>query len=242
VLVDNAIDGGQPQPRAFPHALGGKERIKDAPQILRRDAAAIIRDAQAHKPAGSRLRVRPPRRRLHFEFRDFNGQQAAFGHGVARVHRQVQKHLLHHAIVSLHQRRLRPIIQLQGDVFPEDAPQHLGHVADHFIHIQLPRLHHLPAAERQQLAGQGGGPLRSLADLLRRPRVNGGQPAVRHQQRGMAVNDRKDIVEIVGHAAGKLADGFHLLRLPQLFLQPFLRHHIPEYAQLQGRPSAQFHP
>ena len=45
----------------------------------------------------------------------------------------------------------------------------------------------------------------------------------RREQRGVAVNDGENVVEIVRHAAGELADGFHFLRLAQLLLQPFLR-------------------
>ncbi len=37
------------------------------------------------------------------------------------------------------------VIQLQGDIFSQDASQHLGHVADHLVHVQPPRLH-APAA------------------------------------------------------------------------------------------------
>jgi len=35
----------------------------------------------------------------------------------------------------------------------------------------------------------------------------------------MTVDDGEDVVEIVRHTAGKLADGLHFLRLAELFLQ-----------------------
>ena len=35
----------------------------------------------------------------------------------------------------------------------------------------------------------------------------------------MSLDDREDVVEIMGHACGQLADAFHLLRLEQLALQ-----------------------
>ena len=47
--------------------------------------------------------------------------------------------------------------------------------------------------------------------------------AAGQQQRGMAVDDGEDVVEIVGDAAGELADGFHFLGLAQLLFQAFLR-------------------
>ena len=39
------------------------------------------------------------------------------------------------------------------------------------------------------------------------------------EQRRLALDHGQQVVEIVSHAAGQLADGFHLLRLPQLRLE-----------------------
>jgi len=44
----------------------------------------------------------------------------------------------------------------------------------------------------------------------------------------MTVDDREDIIKIMGHAAGQLADGLHLLRLTQLIFQSLLPGHVPE--------------
>ena len=41
-------------------------------------------------------------------------------------------------------------------------------------------------------------------------------PACAQQQAGMALDDGQDVVEIVGHAGGQLADRLHLLGLAQL--------------------------
>ena len=46
------------------------------------------------------------------------------------------------------------------------------------------------------------------------------------QQRRVPLDDGQDVVEIVRHAAGQLADRFHLLRLPQLCLQALPLGHI----------------
>ena len=51
VLLDDAKDGGQAQPRAFAGFLGGEERFKDARQHVRRNSAAGVADAQTDIPA-----------------------------------------------------------------------------------------------------------------------------------------------------------------------------------------------
>ena len=77
------------------------------------------------------------------------------------------------------------------------------------------------AAERQYLADKVFGAL-SRFEYLDKIVFKG--CAARSQlfrQLRIAENDAEDIVEIMGDAAGKRADGFHLLRLAQLFFKFF---------------------
>ena len=157
------------------------------------------------------------------------------GHGVAGVDGQVQQHLLHHAGVGLDHRRRLAVIQLQRHVLAQKPAEHVRHVADDFVHVQLLGLDELAAAEGEQLPRQPGGAFGGLGDLL------GGfsRRLVRlaaAEQRGVALNDGENVVEIVRDAAGELADGFHLLRLAQLLLQLPLRRDVAEQTQHQQRP------
>ena len=54
------------------------------------------------------------------------------------------------------------------------------------------------------------------------------------------MNDGQDVVEIVRHAAGQLADGLHFLRLAQLLLQAPLRRDVPKQAEQQQWLPVQF--
>jgi hypothetical protein len=49
---------------------------------------------------------------------------------------------------------------------------------------------------------------------------------VRQRNRGVALNGLKQVVEIVSDAAGEPSHRFHLLRMPQLFLEVILLGHI----------------
>ena len=58
--------------------------------------------------------------------------------------------------------------KFEGDGFAEGAPEHLGHVAEHLVEIEIARLQDLLAAEGEQLAGECGGAARGLRNLLER--------------------------------------------------------------------------
>ena len=87
------------------------------------------------------------------------------------------------------------------------------------IQVQHARLQHLHAAERQQLARQRHGAVGGFANLLGAA-LQGivGFRAIQ-KQIAVAANDGQQIIEIVRDAAGQAADGFHLVRLAQAFLE-----------------------
>src|SRR5512135_2944579 len=48
VVLDDAEDDGQPEPRSFADRLGGEERVIDLLQVLRRDALAVVLHHDMH--------------------------------------------------------------------------------------------------------------------------------------------------------------------------------------------------
>ena len=74
-----------------------------------------------------------------------------------------------------------------------------------------------------------------LGEGVRRP----GHAVVGEQEVAIAVDDEKNIVEVVGDATGQPADRFHLLDLHHLALQPFPLAHfgverLVRFMQLRG--------
>jgi hypothetical protein len=80
-------------------------------------------------------------------------------------------------------------------------------------------LQHLFAAERKQLPGKIGRAIGAQGDLFERIALVRRQPGARGQQRGVPLDHGEDIVEIVGHSTGELADRFHFLGLAQLVFE-----------------------
>ncbi len=118
-------------------------------------------------------------------------------------------------------------MELQPDVLADDTAKHFSQAENDFVQIKFFRLHHLAAAEEEQLAGEIRGALSVNADLqqafldrLRYLLLHSSQFRLHH-------DGGENIVEIVRDAAGKPADGLHLLGVAQLFLQLATLGNIP---------------
>ena len=166
MLFDDAVDGCQAETRAFADLFSSKERFEYATNIFVWNAAAGVGGAHANEAAWVSFRLGEDVESINVLHRDFNGEQAAFGHCVARIHNEIQEHLLHHSCIRLDASGLRAVTQLQGDILSEDSTQHFCHVADNFVHVEAARLHDLAAAEGEQLPRQCGGAFGSLGNLL----------------------------------------------------------------------------
>ena len=101
MLLDDAKNGGQPQTGAFAHLLGGEEGFKNPRQNFRRDAAAGVADAQTRKRTRSGLRGLRRGDFVKFDGGSFDDDLSALGHGVARIHRQIQQDLINHARIGM---------------------------------------------------------------------------------------------------------------------------------------------
>ena len=97
-------------------------------------------------------------------------------------------------------------------------------LTDDLVQIEHRGCEHLLPAEREQLAGEVGGALARALDFSSRRRASGRRRrAPPAGTRCSSRIDREQVVEVVRHAAGEPADGFHLLRLAQLLLRPAQR-------------------
>ena len=79
VLLDDAVAHGEPEAGAASRGFCGEKGIEDAVQIFAGNAAAGIDDFHFHRAV--------VRRRADFD-------DAAGGHGIARIHEEIQEHLL----------------------------------------------------------------------------------------------------------------------------------------------------
>ena len=144
---------------------------------------------------------------------------AAVLHRVARVDDEIDDHLLELVEVGLDQPQVAPEHDVEFDrLADQPAQQHLQ-VGQHFAELQRLRPQRLAAREGEQLPHQAGGPVGVLLDLHDVLEGRIGRAVVGEQQVGIADDRGQDVVEVVGDAAGELADRLHLLALDETLLQ-----------------------
>src|SRR5260370_12862251 len=143
----------------------------------------------------------------------------ALGHGVTRIDRQIQDRILD---LGWLRDRLPETLgggRLYGNVLSEYPLQHGRHTRHDIIQIERPRLKRL-------LAREGQHALRELSSALG-GFVNGRSEGCKlgvagdclANQFNLADDYCQNVVEVMGNTACQLANGLHLLSLPQLLLQ-----------------------
>ena len=146
-------------------------------------------------------------------------QNPASGHGVAGIDREVHQHLLGQPRVDPYRGQPRAGQGAQLNVLSDQACQHLVHARNQLVQVDQTRLDDLSARKGQQLPGQPGRTHGRIAHLAQQllGLIIATQPLTGQLQ--VAQDGGQQVVEVVGHAAGQPADGFHLHRMLQLLLQ-----------------------
>ena len=91
-------------------------------------------------------------------------------------------------------------------------------------------LHHLLPAECQEVTGQRAGFIGGGIDL-RKLIVHGGAAGLFQQKLAVALDDSKDVVEVVSDHTRERADGFHPLGFAQLFFHFAALGHVDRNAK-----------
>jgi len=219
VLGDDAVDGRQPQACPLADLLRGVERVEGALAGLLRHADAGVGDGD-HAVRGRLARgPRLDRPRLELLGADVDREVAAVRHRVAGVGRDVHQHLLELSAVGLDEHGRGGGRDLQLDVVAEQRLQQPRGLEHPLVQVEDACLDLLLPAEGEQLLDEGRRAVPGFLDapqVLLRAGVRGEPPA---QQVRVTLDDDQQVVEVVRDAAGELADGLHLERMPQLVLE-----------------------
>ena len=121
--------------------------------------------------------------------------------------------------IDLHEPATGKERDTQEDVLANQAAEDVLGFPNDAVDVNHLRRQHRPPAECQQTLRERRGTMSGVGNRahIAAERIVWRQPVEKNS--AIAGDDSQQIVEIVRDAAGKLADGFHLLRLTQLCLE-----------------------
>src|SRR5690606_31185666 len=218
--ADDPVTGGQPEAGAFAGRLRGEEGLEDLLEDLPSHADARVGDG--HLDVGARRDLftgERPVPGVDDAARGGDGERAAAGHGVASIEGEVQQHLLEGARIDPHLAELPLQLEDDADVLADDAAEQFLDLEDRVVDVHDLWLDRLSTGEGEQLPRQARRTLGGLDDLLhvRVDRAAGLEGAEHEAAEG--VDDREEIVEVVGDAASEAPHRLHLLGLAELILE-----------------------
>ena len=222
VSGDGVVDGGEAEPGAALRPLGCEERLEDVQEGARRHAAAGVGDGEAGPGAGLRLRWRAVAFVSRLESEGAHGEGAALRHGIAGIDAKVHHDLLDHDEVGDDGQWGGFGGEGQADATAEEVPEHFFHVEEGLAEIDGLHAGGLFAAEQEKLPGEFSAVTDfgfQLFELAAQGRADLG---VRLQEVEVEGERGKGVVEIVGDAAGELAENLGALGLLNLFGEALL--------------------
>ena len=160
---------------------------------------------------------------------------SAAGHGVPRVHGEVQQGQLQLVGVDLDSGK--GLLEAHRDLHPpaKGAAQQRRHAADQGRQVHHLRRERLAAAEREQALRQGRAPLGTLDGVCEQAR---GLRVLRRQalaeQRQAAEHGGEQVVEVVRDPAGQLPDRLHLLGVAETRLGGAALGHLRPQLRVHG--------
>ncbi len=225
----------RPEAGAFADLFRRVERFEDLMKLAFGNAGAAVRDLdhdvvplKDHRPVTVKILV-------EMDVPGADSDFAAAGHGVAGVHDEVHDDLLELALVDADRREICPVLDPERHLVGQKAVEKMRELAQRVLEVDDRRAQRLLAGEGQKLPNQGGRAVGVLPDLHQVAVFHVGHVVPHQQKVAMAVDRGQQVVEVVRHAAGELADGLHLLGLDELRFQRFQFGRVGEDGENRGR-------
>ena len=223
-LPCETVDHRQAESGAHAHRLGREEGFEHALDHVRRHAGAGVGHAQRDVLAGRQVALAGDAL-VHELVGGLDGETSAIRHRVAGVDTEIEQRVFELVRIDVRAPQPDRTDHFQRHGWTDGAAKEFLHAGDELVDVDGFWLQRLPARKREHPVGEGG---RAFRRALRHVDValevvvpSLVQPAL-HQFEA-AGDAGQQVVEVVRQPTGELADGFHLLRLPQLLLHGFER-------------------
>ncbi len=226
VLLDDAEDRGQSETGAFSRLFRSKERFENAVARGGVHAGASVGDNEFGVTSGSQARKEAGHVATDVDVARFDGEPAAFWHGVAGIDTKIEQDLLELGGVGAHRCQTWLEARLNLNVLADHLFKQTEETRDDIVYVNVLWLKNLAPREGKQLPGEprGAGGLFANLDKIR---LNARLPRRLFGAEFRPTHDGAyHIVKIVRDPAGQLADGFKLLRLAKLIFEGAALGHV----------------
>jgi hypothetical protein len=159
---------------------------------------------------------------------------ATGGHGIAGVDAQVEHDLLKLALIGEQRREPGLQINIEGHRARKCLREQSDEVAGEVVHVDRREAQLGLATEREDLADEAAGALGRAVDFAQALLQGGGRLGALLAEFGVAVDDREEVIKIVGDAAGEGAEALHFLGLAQFVFEALAFAHILAETEVIG--------
>jgi hypothetical protein len=211
VLLDDAVDGGEAEAGAFTDGFRGEEGFEDMFDGIGIYSDAAIGDRELDMRAAGGLEEPGG-------YMEESGARE-FGRcvdGIPCVDEEVDDDLVELGAVGEDGSGSGGGGELELDIFSYEAPVDTERAFDLFVHIERDGADDLLPAEHEELLSEGPGAVGGLEDFLDLVFLGFVEVGVLVEEFGVSLDDREQVIEVVGDAAGEAADRLHFGGLEEL--------------------------
>ena len=218
-LLDDAVSCRKPEPGALAGALGGVKRFENLVDLVGRDTHALIGNLHDDIIPRRHRGTIALQRLAQGGIEGFDADFPALGHGIAGIYHEIHQHLLELALVGPDRMQARIVGKRKRDLLPHQTIEQMGEIGKRLAQIQHLGAQVLLAGKGEQLTDETGRPIGILMDLHQIGIIHVVLIVAQQKEIAVAGNRCQQIVEIMRHSPGKLADRLHLLALHELRFQ-----------------------
>ena len=217
-LFDKTVHLAEAEAGALPLRFRGDEGLEGSRRDIARHSRPGVGNGDHHILTGNGLRIVARVVLVEKRIGEFDGQTTAIGHCVAGIDGQIENGVFQLPLVDHAGPQAGCHDGLQFDALAQCSAQQIGQVMQHAGEVDGARCQRLASRKGQELSGQPRTALDSRNRALQARRYARIRCDVAGHQIQIGADDLQQIVEIVGNAAGELANGLHLLRLAERHL------------------------
>jgi len=208
-LFHEAVDHAQSQSAAFASLLGREKGLEDARQDVRGDARARVTDFDAHVVARPHVGVLSRVDFIEVHVGGFDYELSSIHHCITGIGRKIDDGSFELSRIDANSPWFALQLEPNLYVLPQSPAQKRGSARDQRVGVNAFRTQRLSSREGEESPREVGAAQGSIERIGQQFAAFAVLAQAAAQQVEIADDDAEEIVEIMRHSAGEIADGLH---------------------------------